>query len=99
MAAQFIGQVISLVSKSDVRVSLTLFPSHLPPLPPLATPKLTHPRLVCPRQIRYQGVLHSIDPLQATVSLEKGALLTPSDAAQGRGCPALLRVYSPRRTV
>ncbi|GAA6052568.1 hypothetical protein JCM3770_003247 [Rhodotorula araucariae] len=38
MAAQFIGSVISLVSKSD---------------------------------IRYQGVLHSIDPLQATVSLEK----------------------------
>ncbi|GAA5872398.1 hypothetical protein JCM16303_004506 [Sporobolomyces ruberrimus] len=38
MAAQFIGSVISLISKSD---------------------------------IRYQGVLHSIDPQAATVSLEK----------------------------
>lgn len=41
--------------------------------------------LISKSDIRYQGVLHSIDPVEATVSLEKGEFSSASLALCGTG--------------
>jgi hypothetical protein len=64
MAQNFIGSRISLISKSDV---CPFYPSYVHVKHILKSP----PFSIC-EQIRYRGILHSIDTQEATVSLERG---------------------------
>ncbi|CEQ40844.1 SPOSA6832_02503 [Sporobolomyces salmonicolor] len=85
MAQQFIGSLISLISKSDVRAPRLLSPL-MRQLTITLGPSACTGSLFNGLQIRYQGVLHSIDPQAATVSLEKGAQLLSSLGQATRGC-------------
>lgn len=55
---------------------------------PPSSPQLTRPFL---SQIRYQGILHSIDPVEATVSLEKGEWWSWIQLERGAGARASRR--------
>lgn len=108
-AQQYIGSLISLVSKSDVRPFDCLsspvlnqlaspFADPLPGCAPVPSPTATqdgsadHPERA--------GILHSINPAEATVSLEKGSFGFVSAQEIGRtdGEAGVMTGRAPRGT-